>query len=278
MTARRWVIPSPLLMDFSFPREERELVETEAAIVMLEEALESGRVALLLTPLMGEMLSDVEYAGNRGKVAHIYGLVYSWISGKGGPVVWFNQPPAPRSDHPRPPCCTQGNVAVWADEVNGISRALERAGATDGSVSALCLRATAGNVPCAVWSTSETKLRLCGLDDAVTGPEAYKYVVDDPASTVAPSLERLRANYRLIGGVRIRKSKRGGSHTEMVEFPGGRPWPIDVNYDPITGQSMVSLVQCSGFPADYIRSALNTGVRPEAISWLELSGEAAVTF
>lgn len=41
---------------------------------------------------------------------------------------------------------------------------------------------------------------------------------------------------------------------------------------------MVSLVQRSGFPADYIRSALNTGVRPEAISWLELSGEAAVTF
>jgi hypothetical protein len=265
-------------MDFSFPRSGFELADVETALLKLEEEIESESVSLVLTPMLGEMLAEVTYSGNQGIVQHVYGVVQRWIMGKDGRVVWFNQPPAPGSNHPLPPCSTKGNVSVWADEAKGISDALALSEAPFGAISALCVRATIGATPCEAWSADDSRIRLCGLEDALKGPEAYQYVVDPDASKRSPSLASLRLNYKLIGGQGLRKSKRAGSHTQHLEFAAGRSWPLDVNYDPISGASMISLEKCSRLPAAYIRSALNTGQAPAAVSWLELSGVAPISF
>lgn len=272
----KWICPSPLLADLSFPHSAIELEYMESALLDLVERLEAGEAVLVLTPMMGLMLSEVDYSCSPAQVAHISGLLYSLIMDKGSHVVWFDADSVGSGTHPGVACCDQGNIALWLQSAQSISEALRLADAPVGAIGVMCARASAGADICESWAASDSWLRLVSTRNLETLGCAYFYEYDAGVLSRPCALDAVRHHYGLLGATGIEKRISGGSHVEVLVFPGGRPWPIDLNDDPIPDNNLRSLARCSGLPAQYVRTVLNTGMRPARRPWLSVAGVAEV--
>lgn len=272
ITMPSWVCPPPLLLDLSFPHSMEELTAAEDALVDLDGRLDSGEAILVLTPMMGLLLTEVDYSCGAGQVAHISGWLESIVMGKGNHVVWFDPEEGDGALHPEMPCCAAGNSELWRESAQSISRGLRAAGAPVGAIGVVCIGASAGGDLCPSWPVDASHLVLVSTRDLGQLESAYKYEYDPSVLARPCSLQSVRDHHKLLGATSIKRKRVGGSHVESAVFPGGRPWPLDVNDDPIPEKNITSLQRCARLPGPYVRTVLNTGHPPARRPWLEVGG------
>ena len=250
-------------------------------MLALDDLLEHRKAVLVLTPMMGELLTEIEYQGeNPGAYCHIYALINRWVTEKGTGVVWFMDDDGPV--HAPIPCCEDGNTDLWLRAAGSIDSALKRAGAPCGAVGVVCVRGSAGEATCNAWDGSETHLVLVATSNLDVLGGAYTFSYRQDVVSRDCTLSSVRSNYRLLGATGIRSVRdSGGSHVEKLVFDGRRPWPLDVNDDPIPDKNLMTLCECADLPRPYVKTVLNTGSPPERRPWLcsdltgvEVSGPA----
>lgn len=262
-----YIIPSPLLIDQSFPRDDRELGVVSIALGELQELMLNGSVIVFLTQVIQEFVLSFEWQRPEGDALarEIYQLLNQWfLQQHSGLVVLNSIEVESYYSHPLPINCSaeSGLSLFWADEI-GKLLALHDQKCEKGRFFAgiACAYAFAGmeKVPYPDETTVRT-FPILGPSEISDLDDAYIWDLPEDVHQWSIRFEQARKHCGVLGAVRIDQPS-GGSHYKVV-FHGARCWTLDPNCDPVPDRFLKQLISITGFPFNVIKFILTMGFVP----------------
>ncbi|NBO66034.1 MAG: hypothetical protein EBU88_14535, partial [Acidobacteria bacterium] len=115
------LVPSPAMLDQSFPRSTDELMDTVGALGQLEELIRQGAVQIILTPTLCDFLQGFDWSREEHNriITDVYRLLAQWAlqQSDGARSVDLDDVSG-HSPHPVPnEFSSVGLIEVWADEI-----------------------------------------------------------------------------------------------------------------------------------------------------------------
>jgi hypothetical protein len=258
------LVPSPIMLDQSFPRSSGELSLVAVALGELETLVEQGAAQIVLTPTLCDFLADFDWSRDEANrlVHDIFRLLSQWALQQHGVSLSVDVSDVTGHEpHPVPnECHSQGLVDIWSDEIGRLLKC------HDEDCGGFCIgiascQAFGGGV-CGGYPTpyADRAFPLIGPENVASLENAYSYDLPAGTSKRSVSFSKAYKNVGLLGAARI-DNPPGGSHFK-VRFPGKRPWPLDRNHDPIPEAYLKELEEIVGMPVEVISYVLSTGEIP----------------
>lgn len=261
------VIPSPLLLDQTFPRNDDELRRAAVALGRLSQLIQTGEVVVGLTADFKEIA--VGYDATKWgampplqrAIRVLMGQLY--LRGAGTMDLAFEDTSAPA--HPIPAGVhldVQGYNDFWALDLGMLLEA-HAACPTNGRyclcAGVACDYAFAGMAKGSYIEPFDRAFMLVGPGDIIVLSNVYEWDVPHDAHQLAITVSDLESNFRAIGATWC---SFGGKHPE-IRFPNGSKWSYSRNWRPqINDKELKQLIPLTRLPLSAIKWALSTGNVP----------------
>jgi hypothetical protein len=256
---------SPVILDQSFPRDERELKVAALALGRVAELMERGEAIVVITEALREIVTCFDCgSGERPYplIEDLFALLDQWLLQPSEAVVTIKVPDNGVRPHPLPVSAKVGSlVDMWAAEVGGLLVLHNKH--ADGKrffIGVACELAFAGHTIGTYRPPPQPCFPLVGPEDVSGLDDARRWNTAVGVERVRVTFANAHRNIGLLGALSILNPTRG-SHYKVV-FPGTRPWPLDPNVDPVAERFIKQLVGITGFPISVIKSTLVNGRLP----------------
>lgn len=263
------LVPSPSIIDQSFPRTKAILNAARIALVRAWELSEVGELRLVLTPKMIDLANPAlwEWEGAAPEVIEVYAHLQNFLLGVGGSLVLVEGLPT-NAGHPVPACAGDDALFTkeWAQEVASVA-ALQASLGGEPFIGVMCAFGMAGESVCTYdGPASAGQLALVGEDLTGLGTE-WEWQIDPDLLRRGVSFNDALRNIPLLGGEA--RTGTSGSHIP-IDFDGGRrPWVLDPNDDPVPEAYVKELVGILGLSYPCIKTVLLTGAFPAQVSRID---------
>ena len=260
------VIPSPIILDHSFPRNDNELRIASAALGQLEEEAANNRISIVLTQTLQSFIESFDWQRQdaTGVIREIHRLLIQWFLQPNESLILLRElvPETPYEKHPVPiPYCALGLLDFWADEVGKLLAIHDTiCDEKNFFIGVACANAFAGLPKSEYEPPPRRSFPLVGHEDTSVLHDAYRW--DTPADLHRwnVSYSDAKQNCFSVGAISVEKPN-GGSHYK-VSFSKARSWTLDPNTDPLPDRFMKELISITGYPFNAIKFALATGALP----------------
>jgi len=258
---------APALLDHSFPKDDDELWKVLGGLGQIQEHLEMGIIGLIMTDFLRLIADPTSFDFSRydecPQLRDILRLIQQWVLQPHEGIEAIDVSRVQDEEyqsHPVPQGSEgKGLVEIWQDEVGRLLFVHDTVcNGTEFFTGVACDSAFAGG-PLGEYDNPDNRraFPLVGPDEIVNLSDAYVWNVPHDVIRKHISVRGFRKNYRHIGAIRISQPSRG-SHCR-VEFPEGRAWSLDNNYDPIPREHLRTLCQTTGYPVEVLKDCLING-------------------
>lgn len=263
------LLPSPAILDHSFPRSEAELYIVAAALGELELITEKNAAHIVMTPILGQLVESFDWltVSEKPVLLEIYRLLNQWfLQSHDALHVIRRFPEEPYKPHPIPSCVSGDGLAeFWRDEVGKLLLIHDQS--SEGAefyIGIPCAHAFSGLGKSHYMDDEQgRRFPIIGPTELGALSDGFRWSLPSGVHSWSVSFANARKNLFSIGASEI-VSPSGGSHYR-VKFPGARCWTLDPNDDPIPDTYLDQLTKITPYPLNVIRYALNTGKLPERI-------------
>jgi hypothetical protein len=269
------VIPSPRVLDQTFPKSKFELRLAAASLGELVKSARNGHLRVGLTDAIRELTRGENYdwstSTNRLRLDILNQFAQLFLVATDS-VTLDSTHHGAYTAHPTP-CglpSTDGLAGIWADEVGELRSRHDRVTGTrrPGCLAIACDEAWAGTQDrsCANEPNDPPPLptvgpaEVDGLSDAFT-----RSAPKSPAGTKV-SVAAAKRHVHLLGG--DVQEQDDGSHIP-VKFDRSRTWALDTNNDPVPDTYLDELRPITGMPLAEIKTVLVRGTRPVEVCVLD---------
>ena len=256
------IVPSPIVLDHSFPRSDLELRIAAAALGALVRAGQRGDLKIAISSVLREFTSEIDWTSpHQGLLREIYVLHAQWFLRPTDLVQDFDlssDPPA--GPHPLPCRLLDSSrlTSKWAEEVGRLHARHNRMIAErPGCIGIACAEAFADPMLPACPTQEVDTLAIVGPSDLSSLSDAYSWQAKPVPGGAWISLSAAEKHIHLLGGAL--GPKKSGSHRSVI-FPGHRSWVLD--NDPVPNAFLNELKPITGMSLDVIRSVLYYGEPP----------------
>ena len=259
------LLPSPLLVDRSFPRSQDELNTAAIALGELYRIVSDDTAHLLLTPALQQILETIEWgiAPTPPLLIEIYRLITQlFLQPHEGIHILVNLPSDNYTDHPTPDEGMSGPlIDYWSEDTGKILTAHDKT-CEDNTffIGISCATAFSGEsksqyMPCPTCRC----FPIVGPTELSSLGDAFKWETPAGIYDQSVSFTDAKKNLKVIGGTVHTPS--GGSHYR-VSFPRARSWTLDPNNDPVPETYLGQLTHITALPLNVIKYALMNGKLP----------------
>ncbi|WP_375745468.1 hypothetical protein NR800_12025 [Corallococcus interemptor] len=257
------LLPSPTLLDQSFPRTNEELKVISVSLSGMLELVREGECGLLSTEALRDFVEkfDWDRTGPYPLLMDIYRFLSQMLLYPSDYVFEVDVSGATGNMlHPTPTACSsRGLSGDWSIEAGKVLELhLRHSGLQDAHIGVACAQAFAGEAKDS-YAVQVPAFPLVGPDDIGSLSDAYEWNVPSDIHQKSISFAEVRKNCFAIGATEILMPK-GSSHY-MVKF-ARRPWPLDCNTDPVPERFLGQLEDITGYPLPVIKTALIYGALP----------------
>ncbi len=258
------LVPSPVLLDQSFPRNEAELLTAAVALGELESTLAANKAHLILTAPLQSLVEDFCWERETTPVLfELYTLLQQWfLQPHSALYIVRNLPPAPAAKHPAPSSCTEGPLLDYWKEEAAKLLILHDSKCEPGVffIGVTCASSFAGYAKSDYGNKLESRhFPLVGPKDLIILGDAYRWDLRTNIHGRPVSFSEAKKNIKALGGTIHNPS--GGSHYR-VTFHGTRSWTLDPNDDPVPDTYLDQLKAITGLPLGVIKYTLVNGRLP----------------
>lgn len=255
----------PSVIDNSHLKTEPELHSALSLIVEITTFIQDERAKLVATPMLGEMINDIEWTDQpypeiSDLVRHLSILLLS----PGLSIIISVESTNESEPHPLPIGVRPSPLSsIWSEEVGNLFFLHEKSKSQNEPpfIGIPCENAFFGNEISKYDSHSTSnRFPIVGPDSVTSLGDLYEW--DAPIDYIHRPIyfSDVMRNYRAIGATSIRNPS-SGSHYQ-VEFPASRPWPLDSNHDPCVESYLRELIDITNLPLIVIKYALLNGKLP----------------
>jgi len=258
------LLPSPTILDQTFPRSRDELDLVAISLGELLNLLDNDQCGILLTNSLREFTEffDWDRTGPYPLISEIHRfLSLLTLQPHEHSFVFDTSNLSNTSHHPIPGSCTSaGLIQEWSIEAGKILHAHTTQGDPRAPcIGIACALAFAGrNKDC--YTAPAAALPLVGPDEISKLHDIYDWKTPSDIHQKDVSFAEAKKNIFAIGATAVTPPK-GSSHY-IVKFKNNRNWPLDRNTDPIPLRFLGQLKQITGYPLDVIKTALIDGELP----------------
>jgi hypothetical protein len=260
------ICPSPVILDQSFPRDEAQLRDVQEALVRLRELVVCEQLHLVLTETLEELVAECDWQerSNYGQLVDIHRFLAQLLLQPPPGLIRIDvSAVAEWRGHPIPEGCgSEGLIDFWVDELGKLLLLHDACGTRDRFfIGVACSRGFAGGPVGEYINPSGARaFPLVCPHSLDTLEDAYEWDVPSDFHTKPISFDDARRHVFRLGATSV-DPPVGDSHYK-VRFPGGRPWTLDPNVDPVPDRFLRELVDITGYPLAVIKTTLRTGALP----------------
>ncbi|BAZ01126.1 hypothetical protein NIES37_51240 [Tolypothrix tenuis PCC 7101] len=264
---------SPIILDQTFPRNEEELRIVAEALGELENFIHIDKAHLVSTNILREFLENIDgTAINQSLLWEVYRFLSQLFLRQDGSLIDIDKYIKYIDDysikdyyaHPVPKKCqSQGYIEFWSDELGKILYVHDKScNSNNFFIGVACAYGFAGE--CVDEYNNPNNHRafpLVSPDNVENLADAYEWVIPTDIHQKSITIENIKKNYRVIGGMSLEKPNRD-SHFK-VKFQGKRSWSFSINDNPVPESYIRELVDITSYPVEVIKTALTSGSLPQ---------------
>jgi len=262
------LLPSPVMLDQSFPRSDEDLRVVAASLGQLEEIVRDGEAKVLLTPILCQIVEEFDWTAGvtQRLLVDVYNLIAAWAFRQSEYSVKLDvEDIEGAAMHPVPVGCPATSlVNLWSEQVGKLLVCHDE-DCTDFCIGVVSHLAFAGE-RCEGYggSTGVRSFPLVGPSDLHQLADAYIYGLPSGRVGEDVSFDAAKKNVFLLGALRVEKPS-SGSHYQVF-FAEGRKWPLDRNTDPIPDRFLKQLKEVVDMPLNVIKYVLAHGEVPPLVA------------
>lgn len=268
----KYISPSPIILDQSFPRTNDELLVVANALAIIQDLLDNREVYLIVPETFKEWIEQVDWEPPRdyALLVDVYRYLSNLFIMQNESVLDPILDNIITDPHPIPTICTNESwLDIWALEMGKLLKLHDQA-SKDGEyfIGIACALGFAGKT-CAAYC--EDVARAFPHVDNITyknlsPPYEWSTSIDIVRKDVTFALAK--RNCKFIGAESVNEAV-GTSHYK-VNFKGYRCWTLDKNVDPVPDNFLAELIPITGYPLNVIKQTLITGDYPRKRSRIPL--------
>lgn len=264
---------SPIILDQTFPRNEEELRIVAEALGEIESFIHSDKAHLVSTNIFREFIQNFDWTvSNQSLLWDIHNFLSQLFLRQDSSLIdidkymkWFDESGIQEyKAHPVPQKCqNQGIIEFWSDELGKILYLHDQCCYRDEFfIGVACAYGFAGE--CLDEYNNFNNHRtfpLVSQDNVGNLVDAYEWVIPNDIHQKSVSIENVKKNYQLIGGISLEKPVRDSHY--KVKFKGKRAWSFSINDNPVPEKYIRELVDTTSYPIEVIKTALINGYLPQ---------------
>lgn len=265
------VIPSPAILDQTFPRSVEELKIVAASLGRLAEITDEAQCGVLLTNALRDFveLFDWDRAGPYPLLLDVHRMLAQLFLQPHELLFQADtQDVDEQQRHPLPGSCVDQGLALdWSVEV-GKMLCLHKMHCPGSafSVGVACALAFAGErkdtYQFSVGDAVEQEaFPIVGPEDVAGLDDVYDWDVPGDIHQKSVSFDAAKKNCFVIGATEVLRPANSSHY--VVKFRNQRSWPLDYNTDPIPDRFLGQLKVITGYPLLVVKTALIEGRLPE---------------
>ncbi|MGB8885200.1 MAG: hypothetical protein WCC87_00660 [Candidatus Korobacteraceae bacterium] len=240
------------------------------ALGEIQSRVETGLVGIVLTPILQLFLEDFDWCRISGNalLRDIYNLLTQWFLQPHDALILVELSSLDAvGAHPIPSDCgTEGNVALWAEELQKLLEVHESCIGQPGEffIGVACHFAFSGGKLGSYSPEDAPALPLVGPSQLDNLSDAFDWKVQPDDIRQPVSFASAKQNVFALGAIEL-KTPSGGSHYKVYFRDTCRPWILDRNEDPLRDDFVRQLVPLTSYPFNVVKVVLLRGSMPERV-------------
>lgn len=258
--------PSPIILDHTFPRSERDLKVAAAALGSLTDHALESKVSLVMTVTLRDFIEEMDWTSKRpALLLEIYRLLSQLFLQPNTHTIMVDVLAVTgHVPHPVPSGAIEdGRVWQWSDELGRLLKLHDKSIRGAGYfIGVACDKGFSGQDTATYHVSRYSRMfPLIGPKEIGTLEDAYEWELPDHAYQIKVSFEDVKQRYSILGAISF-ETPSNGSHYK-VRFLNGSAWTCDRNWGREIGDNMLNqLKSYCGYPLGVIKLALTTGKLP----------------